>query len=423
LDNNLACAAKLQAKRFTIDCTIKALEGLLKQLIDGKNYTRQRQEEVIFESEHFCALIEFLANQLNVLVLDPKLFRMDETWHILCEGVNCLLSAIVNKAFEMTDKIARVAASACGVAHVIVDGARSLGLQERQLIHRNEISDNDDSVFRSAQKLASDVFVKKFPHTQLAAEALASLVSPLKRGASFKNTKTTQARTSLLEARGAESEAVTVGEVVEVDEDGVEMFDHAAMATRVKRGETISEAAIGNDADLIKYVPPGTMVDYFYEAIDNNPLVINKLLSRKFQLVTVLETAAQTTGEAGAKNGIKGADGEGSVTITWDQIVMRMVKYMREHNYDSDETTCLLILKIFRFHLLKARSTEVTTIFVSTPSLFFWLVFIHLHHLCIYFFSWKKNIYMGSCRAVPKSNWIISVIRNLLNMPADSPAS
>jgi hypothetical protein len=348
LDGNLACAAKLQGKRFTIDCTVKAIEGLLRQLLEGNNYTRERAEDAVLESEHFCALIEFLANQLDVLVLDPKLFRMDETWHILCVGVNHVLAAIVRNPTVMSEKLAQVVACACRVGHVIVDGARSLGLQERQWVYRNEISDADNSVFRSAQALASSVYVKQFPKALIASNDLATLVSPLKQRGSLD---------------GKEVRRPSIADEIELD-TGLELsdnFDHALAKKTVARTETIVEAPVGDDSQLGIYVDPATMTEYFHEALDNNVFINKKLLARKFHLLHVLETAAETTGEGGVKNGIKGAKGEGAVTITWDQIVVRMVSYMREHNYDPDETTCLLILRCFRFHLLKARSTDSGT--------------------------------------------------------------
>jgi hypothetical protein len=48
-----------------------------------------------------------------------------------------------------------------------------------------------------------------------------------------------------------------------------------------------------------------------------------KLMSRRFELVAILEQAEQFTGEGGAK--VKGGDGAGACTLTWTDVVHRMV--------------------------------------------------------------------------------------------------
>ena len=52
----------------------------------------------------------------------------------------------------------------------------------------------------------------------------------------------------------------------------------------------------------------------------------------------------------------KGCDVVGSVKITFDMLVDRMLKYLKMHNYDKDESSCIRIMNLFLNHVLKGRS-------------------------------------------------------------------
>ena len=45
-------------------------------------------------------------------------------------------------------------------------------------------------------------------------------------------------------------------------------------------------------------------------------------------------------------------------TITWDKIVERMVAYCKAHNFDSDESTCILVCQTLTNHVRRVRSDE-----------------------------------------------------------------
>lgn len=62
---------------------------------------------------------------------------------------------------------------------------------------------------------------------------------------------------------------------------------------------------------------------------------------------------------------VHGAKGPGSVQITWPMLVKRMVTFIELHNYDKDETNCLRVMRVLRSHLVKARSEEVKSTYVS----------------------------------------------------------
>jgi len=52
-----------------------------------------------------------------------------------------------------------------------------------------------------------------------------------------------------------------------------------------------------------------------------------KLQSRRFELVGILERAEQLTGVEGKANKVPGGEGQGACTITWTDIVHRLVDF------------------------------------------------------------------------------------------------
>lgn len=74
----------------------------------------------------------------------------------------------------------------------------------------------------------------------------------------------------------------------------------------------------------------------------------------------ILENIENMTGEAGVSAKVKGADGAGSITISWPQVVERMVKYVSDHIHDVGNEACLRVMKLLRAFLVKARSDNVS---------------------------------------------------------------
>ena len=82
-----------------------------------------------------------------------------------------------------------------------------------------------------------------------------------------------------------------------------------------------------------------------------NEHIETKVKLRRFELVTLLETAEQTTGP---ENTLHNPDCDACASISFGELVQRMVGYVELHNWDEDETTCILIFTILKNHLLKA---------------------------------------------------------------------
>jgi len=53
----------------------------------------------------------------------------------------------------------------------------------------------------------------------------------------------------------------------------------------------------------------------------------DKLQSRQFELVEILERAEESTGKGGKENKVNGGEGRGACTITWTDVVRRMVTH------------------------------------------------------------------------------------------------
>jgi len=355
-----------------------------------------------------AALVAFLANQLESLVVDPKLFRLETTWALLCITIKQSLAVHAGLARDPTPPPSRgvdpsrglahlqkcsfssngsggggggwrrskaeqeAALAACQVARCMLDGARSLGLEELEEAHVNALRLDQDSLLVSAKELyanapaASDLMV--------AAGRLARTVDPatVLRSRSIGGENNGE---HPLSPRGeSEARAGTKGmggQNANRRKSKADLKKIAAAAQKKAEKEAKVEKSLGLAAapgdhkfiqevnDKIADSPvPGCSraLGMFHESLVNNPRVKNKLESRKFELVKILENAADLTGKRGVMNGVLGAGAVGSVAISWDDICSRFVKFSAAHNFDKDESTTLRIFRIFRSHLVKARS-------------------------------------------------------------------
>lgn len=140
---------------------------------------------------------------------------------------------------------------------------------------------------------------------------------------------------------------------------------------------------------------PPTMLQYFTEAVCNNPRIKKELLLQRFQLAEVLEDIETLTdpamrlanqqqqqqkegledGGKDSNNSKRSADGpsfslhayEGGddddeepcygVKITWGELVDRMIRYSKAHNFDADESHCIRVFNVLRSCLLRAHSS------------------------------------------------------------------
>jgi len=93
--------------------------------------------------------------------------------------------------------------------------------------------------------------------------------------------------------------------------------------------------------------------DAFVEGVKSNPHVGTAILRRRFELLTVLERG---THPDPAKY-----KGTSAVAVTWEMLVKRFVKYAKEDGrFSSNDhyrySTCHIILRLLRDHLVKART-------------------------------------------------------------------
>ena len=61
-----------------------------------------------------------------------------------------------------------------------------------------------------------------------------------------------------------------------------------------------------------------------------------------------MQNSENITGE-----GTGGEECDACAPISFNDVIRRMVTYVTAHNFDEDETTCILIFKIMRNHMLK----------------------------------------------------------------------
>ena len=52
--------------------------------------------------------------------------------------------------------------------------------------------------------------------------------------------------------------------------------------------------------------------------------------------------------------------GSGAVSVSWAQLVTRLVAFLTAHNFDADEGPVIRAIGVLRAHVLKARSDEAT---------------------------------------------------------------
>jgi len=399
---NLATATMLSAI-CSIESSLDALgtamqasmPGLLETFIehtqdeekkDESADIRSKQEEALQQNQMFGSLLSFLAQQLDVLVVDPKLFRSERCWDLLAVGVNHILSAAAKtfnqtggkgKSLVLDKKSEQVATAAARVAFVLIDGARSLGLTKKEAVHKAELSEAANSVFNSAKVIAGSANKAKSSSPLLvkACTLLANLIQPGAVSAQVtKGTEAGEEQQEQEERKDGDDEEGSdqVGGEVEVKAKQIMPGSRPALlrgATSLMAGLGTSIGNLnplvggrGGSGSGVGGVDPLVLRSYFSEALLSNPLINSVISLRRFALVECLESAGARTGPEAAKPqdngevaGVVGADGRGSLQIEWLDLVGRMVKYVRAHNFDKDQSGCLRVFRVLQNYLLKAR--------------------------------------------------------------------
>ena len=110
--------------------------------------------------------------------MDPKIFRADKTWLVVCVGCSRLLNACLDSITTCTPALAHAATAACRVAATFLDGSRSLGLKEKEGAMNHELVTGDKSLYSSAASLSSTSLLKAYPALKAAATKLAQVIKP-----------------------------------------------------------------------------------------------------------------------------------------------------------------------------------------------------------------------------------------------------
>lgn len=110
--------------------------------------------------------------------MDPKIFRADKTWLVVCVGCSRLLSACLDSITTCTPALAHATTAACRVAVAFLEGSRSLGLKIKEAAMAHELVEGDKSMYASATMLSSSAHLKAHPSLKDAAIKLARIFKP-----------------------------------------------------------------------------------------------------------------------------------------------------------------------------------------------------------------------------------------------------
>jgi len=403
---NSLTSARLQAQGITIDATFEALVNKVYLSIDEHKKSdcppaspkhedraaRQKREQIFQDDDHFCSLVIFLDHQLLSLVIDPRMYQREEMWRVICEGVAVLLSAfatsldkcVAGAGSEGVIKLITLILPCLRVVHEFVKGATLMGADDLMSSFHNDLraeGDFSNSVYESMVRIRKriDHFDKmkkqNFPdELGILEEKIIKAVRGLQH----------------FLVPNSESYNEDVDVMLHKGDD-----ENAPPSRRSSLDKSISPKAAE---------PPDTpelLLSYYVEALMANPKITQRLLSRKFEFLNVLESVEARTTPATEKNEKRleelqkpkdahtphGFQHLGSalehvvdrvahlttddhtqekdeplygVRIQWPMIVVRLVDYLRLHNFD-DEITLIRVHNVLRNHVLKARSVESNT--------------------------------------------------------------
>ena len=127
----------------------------------------------VYSTLKFCALELCASSQV-----DPKTFRADTTWLVVCVGCSRILSACLKNNTTCTAEIAYAVTAACRVATAFLEGSRSLGLKAKEASMAHELILGNASMRASAEALSSNARLEVYPSLQVAATKLAQVFNP-----------------------------------------------------------------------------------------------------------------------------------------------------------------------------------------------------------------------------------------------------
>jgi len=324
--HNLRAQAKLQQKGFRLEKTLHRLEQVTNDVLcsfGDAAVPTSTKEDALLKSPIFTSAIGFMRIQMEVSVVDPKLFKDPATWTVLLTGVRFILNAAArNSAALPGKKLIDIALSSCHVGLALLDGIHASGIMEEiEREHHNDLVGNEASVFESAFKV---VTASEFRKGQEELRCLASRLCIALKPA--------------------------CGVLVAGDNESIISED-------VKSADPLARSS---SPGVVSVLTPSTAFVYFREALNAN-LGIQKIqLSKRFELIRILE---KCEAETGPDSKVAGSQGCGAVQITWIGLVKRMVRFVEVHHYDLDrKDDCVRVLRLLGLHLEKARSKEVRSL-------------------------------------------------------------
>jgi hypothetical protein len=344
-EGNIQTASHLQRSRLTMDANLLVIEGFI-------NKVKEKEDESIIENAHLAEMIQLLASMMDILVVDPRIYRRKVVWElvsIVCaKMISKFSETVVGKTRRSLEYKKRVdTAMACvKVVTMIISGARSLGLVELEVQYEQEIRYLPDSILNVAFGIYQSSIIAAEKDYTMTMEQLIDSIDQTKLGEVSKR-------------RGRASSIVNVEVKLSPDEQKTGL---AAIGGLVGKGggdkpvdiDHVEEEMI-DLSSIEAYEPPVTMLSNFTEALWNNPHIMNKLMARRFEFARKLENAAVTTDPDSPDNTNLPPY---AVKVTWVNIVDRMVKYVKAHNFDADEEHNIRIFNALKSSLLRARSTE-----------------------------------------------------------------
>eukprot|EP00615_Pteridomonas_danica_P005853 CAMPEP_0114339576 /NCGR_PEP_ID=MMETSP0101-20121206/7817_1 /TAXON_ID=38822 ORGANISM="Pteridomonas danica, Strain PT" /NCGR_SAMPLE_ID=MMETSP0101 /ASSEMBLY_ACC=CAM_ASM_000211 /LENGTH=2941 /DNA_ID=CAMNT_0001472581 /DNA_START=113 /DNA_END=8938 /DNA_ORIENTATION=+ len=346
-EDNIQTASHLQRSRLTMDANLLVIEGFI---------TKIKEQEDIVDDAHLGEMLQLLALMMDILVVDPRIFRRKVVWEmvaLVCGPLINRLGAVTigktRRSLEFKKRL-NTTLAASKVAGMIIAGARSLGLLELEAQYEAEIRTNADSILNTAYDIYhADVIAADKDSSQVL-EALIDSIDQRKLGevAKRRGRKSSIFEAVIKPVDEAPKSVLAVPSPLAVLGGGGGAADKPVDIDHVEEEEV-------DLSSIEAYEPPVTMLSNFSEALWNNPHIMNKLSARRFEFARKLENAELTTDPSNPKNSNLPPY---AVKVTWVNIVDRMVRYVKAHNFDANEEHNIRIFNALRSSLLRARSTE-----------------------------------------------------------------
>eukprot|EP00615_Pteridomonas_danica_P011690 CAMPEP_0114330802 /NCGR_PEP_ID=MMETSP0101-20121206/1993_1 /TAXON_ID=38822 ORGANISM="Pteridomonas danica, Strain PT" /NCGR_SAMPLE_ID=MMETSP0101 /ASSEMBLY_ACC=CAM_ASM_000211 /LENGTH=1284 /DNA_ID=CAMNT_0001460933 /DNA_START=3986 /DNA_END=7840 /DNA_ORIENTATION=+ len=352
---------------MTMDANLSVMEKIMEDARDkvwdidhGEMKTKQEYKFMVQRGSYLANMMLVFSYQMDTLVIDPRIYRRSGCWDLVCFGIgqvlynfNQTLSEIENTIHteEKEDflknelkKDLPLVREGIRITLRLMTGARNLGIQDFMILHDVDLNTGPDSIMNATMRVLNSNFCSAESGLRGDAESLLEMMD-----SSFQNDF------SHVSGAGASSTSSANGDV------GISATivggggDTEVLNLNDVDEEQIEEASLDMRA-MHKEYSPREMLQFMTEAVRNNPRVKLKLQHRRFQFAEVLEEIETRTDPAKCKDNL--GDGFCGVKITWGELVERMVRYVRTHNFDTDEEHSIRIFEVLRSSVLRARCND-----------------------------------------------------------------